>query len=154
MTATTRLGRTFASPDDWMRNGLCAQTDPALFFPEGRGGAVAQQTKTAKQICNRCPVKLACLEWSLDTEQATGTWGGLSEDERKILLRQRRAAGRNSGYARCLDEQEYIERRVSDQASHRQIALELGVGHWDVGRAWQLFELERQMSQDGQVAAA
>jgi WhiB family redox-sensing transcriptional regulator len=62
--------------------GLCAQTDPEAFFPE-QGGS----TREAKRVCGRCEVQPECLEYALDTRQRYGVWGGLSERERRKLLR-------------------------------------------------------------------
>ncbi|HET9547237.1 MAG TPA: WhiB family transcriptional regulator, partial [Desertimonas sp.] len=38
-----------------------------------------------------------CLEFALDTNQDSGIWGGLSEEERRVIRRQRaRLAGRKA----------------------------------------------------------
>jgi WhiB family redox-sensing transcriptional regulator len=66
----------------WAAEGLCAQTDPEIFFPE-KGGAV----KAAKRVCAGCPVKGECLEYALENQERFGVWGGLSERERRRLLR-------------------------------------------------------------------
>ena len=148
MTTTTRpTGRvtTPAAPsDDWMRDALCRQVDSALFFPEGRGGSVVMQTEQAKQVCNLCPAKAACLAWALDTGQPSGVWGGLSEDERLPMLRAR--ANRQSSYDRCIDEQAYIEERAAQGASHVMIAAELNVCRVALGRAWRFFQAEREQT--------
>ena len=44
----------------WWFEGLCAQTDPELFFPE-KGGSVRE----AKRVCAACPVRAQCLEHAL-----------------------------------------------------------------------------------------
>ena len=62
---------------------LCAQTDPELFFPEGGGS-----TKSAKQICDVCPVKNDCLMEALANNYNDGIWGGLSAKERMALRRK------------------------------------------------------------------
>ena len=51
-----------------------------------------QREAKAKAICARCPVRDACLAYALDTGEAFGVWGGLTEDERRAMLRQRRAS--------------------------------------------------------------
>ena len=61
-------------------DGLCAQTDPELFFPE-KGGS----TRDAKRICARCDVQAECLEYALAMGERFGIWGGLSERERRGL---------------------------------------------------------------------
>lgn len=146
MTTATRRPTTNATPSDtWMRTALCRQIDSALFFPEGRGGAVVMQTEQAKQVCNLCPVKTACLEWAVETGQSAGVWGGLSEDERLPLLRAR-ADQRKSSYDRCIDEQAYIEARAAEGASHVTIAAELNVCRVSLGRAWRFFQAQRRQA--------
>jgi hypothetical protein len=130
-----------------MQDGLCRREDPNLFFPEGRGAPLAIQTEQAKTVCNGCPVRAVCLEWAVETGQPTGVWGGLSVDERRDLMRER-AELRQSSYARCIDAQEYIEQRIADGASHREIGDELGVGHSSVGKAWRFFQSEKVQAQD------
>jgi WhiB family redox-sensing transcriptional regulator len=90
------LTRALAVPD-WTADALCAQTDPALFFPK-KGGS----TREAKAVCTSCPVRQECLDYALDYESHNhpgadtraphGIWGGLTERERRALLRDRRAA--------------------------------------------------------------
>ncbi len=60
--------------------GLCAQTDPELFFPE-KGGS----TRPAKAVCAGCPVRAQCLEHALAHDERYGVWGGTSERERRRL---------------------------------------------------------------------
>jgi WhiB family transcriptional regulator, redox-sensing transcriptional regulator len=78
---------------DWRTRGACRDVDPELFFPVGTSGPAVAQTSRAKAVCARCPVSVECLEWVLATGQATGVWGGLSEDERRARSR-RSARGR------------------------------------------------------------
>ena len=67
--------------------GLCKEIDPDLWYPE-KGGP----TQDAKQVCRRCPVQLACLQYALDNDERFGVWGGFSERERRLLHRGRSAA--------------------------------------------------------------
>jgi WhiB family transcriptional regulator, redox-sensing transcriptional regulator len=71
-----------ADGGEWKDFALCAQTDPEAFFPEKGGSSTA-----AKRVCMGCGVRDQCLEWSLRTGQRHGIWGGLSERERRRLLR-------------------------------------------------------------------
>jgi len=64
----------------WWFAGLCAQTDPELFFPE-KGGSVRE----AKAVCAGCPVRAQCLAHALAHGERYGVWGGLSEPERRRL---------------------------------------------------------------------
>lgn len=146
MTTTTRLPITNATPTDWMQDGLCAQTDPAIFFPEGVGNAITTQVKEAKKVCRRCPVKDACLEWALDTGQSAGVWGGLSEDERAPMRRDLVAS--RSGVARCVQSQAFIERQLEAKVPVRQVAEELGVSHTSLRRALDMFRSEQAVEVD------
>lgn len=69
-----------------MAEGLCAETYPDAFFPD-RGGS----TRDAKKICVGCDVKAQCLEYALRNNERFGVWGGLSERERRRLIRERAA---------------------------------------------------------------
>lgn len=75
--------------DGWREEALCAQTDPALFFPE-KGGS----TREAKRVCADCSVRIQCLESALDNDERHGIWGGLSEVDLRKIRRARRAAAR------------------------------------------------------------
>jgi WhiB family transcriptional regulator, redox-sensing transcriptional regulator len=68
----------------WMALGKCRDMDPALFFPSDEAGR-----RAAQRICAVCPVKIPCLEYSLDNRMDEGVWGGTSEQERYRMLRQR-----------------------------------------------------------------
>ena len=65
--------------------------DPELFFPVGNSGPALAQIADAKLVCNRCPVVTECLTWALDSGQDAGVWGGMSERERRGVLRERRS---------------------------------------------------------------
>lgn len=43
----------------------------------------------AKKVCTGCPVRLECLADALDSRTEYGVWGGLTERERRALLRRR-----------------------------------------------------------------
>lgn len=75
---------------DWIQRARCRDEDPELFFPIGTTGPALSQLARAKAICLACPVRMECLEWALETGQEAGVWGGLSEDERRALRRNRR----------------------------------------------------------------
>lgn len=79
-------------PDSWRDQASCLDEDPELFFPIGSTGPALEQIEEAKAVCRRCPVAAQCLSWALDTGEAFGVWGGLSEDERRAELRRRARA--------------------------------------------------------------
>jgi WhiB family transcriptional regulator, redox-sensing transcriptional regulator len=77
------------APEDliWQDYALCAETDPESFFPE-KGGS----TREAKRVCRSCEVRAACLEYALEHGIHYGIWGGMSELERRRLMRGRAVA--------------------------------------------------------------
>ena len=72
----------------------CKGAGPGLFFGPAAEfvSATTKREAAAKAICAGCPVRDACLAYALDTGQEYGIWGGLTEDERRALLRHRRAS--------------------------------------------------------------
>lgn len=74
-------------PPEWTLAALCQQTDPELFYPE-KGGSTA----AAKRICAQCTVRSECLEDALLHTERYGIWGGMSERERRRLVRAGGAA--------------------------------------------------------------
>jgi WhiB family redox-sensing transcriptional regulator len=70
----------------WRQHGRCRGVDPAVFYPVSD----EDEALEAKQICAACPVRVACLEYSLAAREKHGVWGGATERERRRLLRQRR----------------------------------------------------------------
>jgi WhiB family transcriptional regulator, redox-sensing transcriptional regulator len=73
--------------EPWRDQGLCAQVDPELWFPE-KGGT----PEPAKRICAACPVLTECREYALVNVELYGVWGGLSDKERRRMRRQKTAA--------------------------------------------------------------
>ena len=72
----------------WYRYAACQTKDPELFFPVGTTGPAVRQLKEAKRVCAGCPVQSLCLEWAMLAGIDHGVWGGLSEDERRALMRR------------------------------------------------------------------
>jgi len=56
---------------------------PDALFVEG----AAQ--REARAVCSACPVRLECLADALDNRMDFGVWGGMTERERRALLRRR-----------------------------------------------------------------
>lgn len=69
----------------WRVHAACRGEDPELFFPVGSAGPALTQIAEAKEVCARCPVREACLDFALSTGQDYGIWGGLTENERRSL---------------------------------------------------------------------
>lgn len=72
---------------DWRHKAACRDEDPELFFPIGDTGPALVQIAEAKRVCADCPVIDSCLQWSIETNQEAGVWGGLGEDERRLARR-------------------------------------------------------------------
>jgi WhiB family redox-sensing transcriptional regulator len=68
---------------DWTARAACRGTAPEDLFVQG-----AAQHR-AKLICRRCPVRTECLAEALDSRIEFGIWGGMTERERRALLRRR-----------------------------------------------------------------
>lgn len=77
----------FAAGRNWMEDALCAQTDPDIFYPE-KGGSTAPATS----ICKNCSVRAQCLEYAVSNDIRHGIWGGTSDNDRKRMARERKAA--------------------------------------------------------------
>lgn len=43
--------------------------------------------KDVKRVCAPCPLRTACLAEALDNRIEFGVWGGMTERERRVLLR-------------------------------------------------------------------
>jgi WhiB family redox-sensing transcriptional regulator len=69
--------------EDWASAAICRGADPDALFVQG-----AEQQQ-AKQVCVRCPVRTECLADALDSRVEFGVWGGMTERERRALLRRR-----------------------------------------------------------------
>jgi WhiB family transcriptional regulator, redox-sensing transcriptional regulator len=68
---------------DWLSEAACRDTQPDELFVPG-----AAQNR-AKAVCFGCPVRTECLADALDNRTEFGIWGGMTERERRALLRRR-----------------------------------------------------------------
>jgi WhiB family redox-sensing transcriptional regulator len=80
--------------------------DPDELFVQG-----AAQNR-AKVVCATCPVRTECLADALDNRVEYGVWGGMTERERRALLRRRPEVG---SWRQVLEEKRdaYLERTGS-----------------------------------------
>ena len=67
----------------WSDRAICLGEDPNLFFPSYGDPGVG-----ARQVCARHPVRLNCIEYAVDADEF-GIWGGLDQEQRRNLLRER-----------------------------------------------------------------
>lgn len=73
------------SSPEWMVRGACVGVNTDVFFPPRHMSAT-----TAKAICATCPVKPECLDYAIGERIEFGIWGGTSQNERRVLIRERR----------------------------------------------------------------
>ncbi|MEE6281528.1 WhiB family transcriptional regulator [Georgenia sunbinii] len=66
----------------WAVRAACREVGPDELFVRG----AAQ--RAARELCFHCPVRLECLADALDAHVPFGVWGGLTERERRALLRR------------------------------------------------------------------
>ncbi|MEU5662008.1 WhiB family transcriptional regulator [Streptomyces sp. SID7760] len=69
--------------ETWRARGSCRTGDPEELFVQG-----SAQSR-AKAICTGCLVRTECLAYALDRREEHGVWGGMTERERRALLRRR-----------------------------------------------------------------
>ncbi len=77
------MGRNDVLDSDWAAQAACRTCDPDALFVQG-----AAQNR-AKAICVGCSVRTECLADALDNRVEFGVWGGMTERERRALLRRR-----------------------------------------------------------------
>ena len=65
----------------WVARALCASTEPDALFVQG-----ASQ-RQIRLRCYECEVRIECLADALQSEANYGVWGGLTERERRAILR-------------------------------------------------------------------
>lgn len=67
----------------WVKEAACSSIDPEALFAEDPA------QRTVKVLCIDCPVRIECLAHALDNRIKHGVWGGMTERERRALLRRR-----------------------------------------------------------------
>ena len=80
--ANNMSGAVAAEDRTWAAKALCRGTDPDALFVRG-----ARQREAAV-ICRRCPVMTECGAEALDNKVEFGVWGGMTERQRRALLKK------------------------------------------------------------------
>ena len=90
MAEISRLPGPMIEKWEWQYEGSCRDMDTEIFFhPEGeRGPSRRRRAADAKRICADCPVIVECREHSLASREPYGIWGGLTEEERRKIIRE------------------------------------------------------------------
>ncbi len=75
----------FSGDGHWSAGANCGfgKASPDALFVEGSA------QRAARVVCHDCPVRLECLADALDSRMDFGVWGGMTERERRALLRRR-----------------------------------------------------------------
>jgi WhiB family redox-sensing transcriptional regulator len=79
----------------WRASAACQGATASAFYPPSTTESREQRQLregTARDLCGRCAVRDACLEYALFVQEPYGIWGGMNELERRRLLRRRAAA--------------------------------------------------------------
>ena len=67
---------------NWRTASRCRTSDAEDLFVTGR------KQREARQFCRICPVRTECLAHALDHRVEFGVWGGMTERQRRALLKQ------------------------------------------------------------------
>jgi len=68
---------------EWASRGACKSSSADELFVQGSA------QNRAKAICGGCVVRTECLADALDSRIEFGVWGGMTERERRALLKRR-----------------------------------------------------------------
>ncbi len=69
----------------WQRSAACRDTGPTIFFPAGTAKLARVDEEQAKALCASCSVRVRCLAFAVEHDEAYGVWGGLNPEERRTL---------------------------------------------------------------------
>lgn len=61
----------------WQFQGTCST-------PDNHDAEAGPRARTAREACDRCPVRAECLDTALRAE-SYGIWGGTNTAERKVM---------------------------------------------------------------------
>jgi WhiB family transcriptional regulator, redox-sensing transcriptional regulator len=76
------LPRNPSPPDMWQDKAACHGLDPDVFFPTSE-----EEAGPALAYCSGCGIREMCLAWALKNGERYGVWGGLTEQQRRRLVR-------------------------------------------------------------------
>ena len=82
MSLNDTLTNTFRT-EFFPESPLCAEVDGDLFFPEN--SKFKHQITQAKAFCFICTERTECRDYALKANEKDGIWGGLDEEERRVI---------------------------------------------------------------------
>jgi WhiB family redox-sensing transcriptional regulator len=85
-------GAASSAEPEWT-SAQCRREDPEVFFSldNERGPAKLARESAARAICARCVIQADCLAFALSRDDY-GVWGGMTQEERRKLKRERKQA--------------------------------------------------------------
>ncbi|MGZ4130278.1 MAG: WhiB family transcriptional regulator [Actinomycetota bacterium] len=78
----TDLPNNPSPPDMWQDAAACFGIDPDVFFPTSE-----EEAGPALAHCSVCGIREMCLSWALKNGERYGVWGGLTEQQRRRVVR-------------------------------------------------------------------
>ncbi|WP_448070794.1 WhiB family transcriptional regulator [Georgenia yuyongxinii] len=90
----------------WASRAACATGEPDALFVRGAAQRVA------RELCFSCKVRMECLADALSSQTSFGVWGGLTERERRALLRRYPEVTDWAGWLRQEDDELIVELRA------------------------------------------
>lgn len=69
----------------WADHAACRGADIELFF-----SLEEEDQQRALEHCRVCPVQEQCLRYAIENREMYGIWGGMTESERRAIIRDMR----------------------------------------------------------------
>lgn len=160
MTVTSQMNNDLAAQPhrDWWGHAACRKEGSDMFYPDGKSEQYRPQIEKAKAMCDACPVRQQCLAWALATGESHGIYGGMTDDERRALLRRERRRMPGHGNPELAWVQILRDRRpefIALQAagsSVREIAEVLGTNGQTVHNVLRALEAEKDTATEAVAA--
>lgn len=91
MASTHAITRDVMADEGWQEEGACRGADVEIFFSVDE-----EDQQRALEFCARCDVRQDCLEFAIENREMYGIWGGMSESDRRSLIRDIRRREREA----------------------------------------------------------
>jgi hypothetical protein len=69
--------------------GAPCENAPDMFFIDEQDPLGREKMRISRALCADCPIKMKCLQYALEANEAHGIWGGLTRNERNVLKRKK-----------------------------------------------------------------
>lgn len=88
--ARSLFGDQLADRESWQDEAACQGADIDLFF-----SLDDHDQRQALEYCKGCPVQQECLRDAISHGEMYGIWGGMTESERRSIIRDHRRQRRD-----------------------------------------------------------